>query len=90
MTDYSKSPEPELKIQYFDENVLWIGASGVSAFSDGETLAKGVILEYDGEGTPVGVLFTRSALEKLKDFLSESAAETAHKSAREKATSDGN
>ena len=45
MTDYKKSLEPELEIQYSDENVLWIGACGVSTFSEGETMAQGVILE---------------------------------------------
>ena len=50
MTDYKKSPEPELDIQYFDKNVLWIGASGASSFSEGETMAQGLILEYDSEG----------------------------------------
>ena len=69
MTDYKKLLEPELEIQYFDKNVLWIGVSGVSAFSEGETLAQGLILEYDSEGNAVGVVLTRSALDKLKDFL---------------------
>ena len=69
MTDLRKSLEPELEIQHFDNNVLWIGASGVSAFSEGETLAQGLILEYDHEGNAVGVVLTRSALDKLKDFL---------------------
>ena len=69
MTDYKKSLEPELEIQYFDDNILWIGASGVAAFSEGETMARGLILEYDREGTAVGVVLTRSALEKLKSFL---------------------
>ena len=71
MTDYKKSLEPELEIQYFDDNILWIGASGVAAFSEGETMARGLILEYDREGTAVGVVLTRSALEKLKSFLHE-------------------
>ena len=53
MTDYKKSPEPELKIQYFDKNVLWIGAAEVSSFSEGETLAQGLVLEYDNEGNAV-------------------------------------
>ena len=75
MTDYKKSLEPELEIQYFDKNVLWIGASGASAFSEGETLAKGLILEYDSEGNAVGVVLTRSALDKLKDFLYPGNAE---------------
>lgn len=69
MVDYRKSPEPELDIQYFDKNVLWIGASGASPFSEGETMAQGLILEYDSEGNAVGVMLTRSALDKLKDFL---------------------
>ena len=69
MTDYKKSLEPELEIQYFDKNVLWIGVSGVPAFSEGETVAKGLILEYDNEGNAVGVVLTRSALDKLRDFL---------------------
>ena len=69
MTDYKKSPEPELDIQYFDKNVLWIGASGASSFSEGETVAQGLILEYDSEGNAVGVMLTRSALDKLRDFL---------------------
>lgn len=69
MVDYKKSPEPELEIQLFDKNVLWIGAAGASAFSEGETMAQGLILEYDREGTAVGVVLTRSALDKLKDFL---------------------
>ena len=74
MTDYKKSLEPELEIRYFDKNILWIGASGVSTFSEGETLAQGLILEYDREGTAVGVVLTRSALEKLKGFLLEDGA----------------
>lgn len=69
MTDYRKSPEPELDIKYFDKNVLWLGASGASSFSEGETVAQGLILEYDSEGNAVGVMLTRSALDKLKDFL---------------------
>ena len=32
-------------------------------------MAQGLILEYDGEGNAVGVMLTRSALDKLKDFL---------------------
>lgn len=69
MTDYKRSPEPELEIQYFDKNVLWIGASGASSFSEGETMARGLILEYDSEANAVGVVLTRSALDKLKNFL---------------------
>ena len=69
MTDYKKSPEPELEIQYFDKNVLWIGASGASSFSEGETMAQGLILEYDSDGNAVGVMLTRSAPDKLKEFL---------------------
>ena len=69
MADYRKSPEPELKIQYFDKNVLWIGAAGVSFFDEGETLAQGLVLEYDSERNAVGVVLTRSALDKLKDYL---------------------
>lgn len=75
MTDYKKSPEPELKIQYFDKNVLWIGAAEVSSFSEGETLAQGLVLEYDNEGNAVGVVLTRSALDKLKDYLYPGNAE---------------
>ncbi len=69
MSDNKTSTDPELEIQFFDKNVLWIGAAGVSAFSEGETMAQGLILEYDREGTAVGVVLTRSALEKLKSFL---------------------
>ena len=69
MTDYEKSLEPELDIQFFDKNVLWIGASGAIVFSEGETMAQGLILEYDQEGVAVGVVLTRSALNKLRDFL---------------------
>ena len=69
MNGCKKSLEPELEIQYFDENVLWIGACGVSTFSEGETMAQGLILEYDREGNAVGVVLTRSALNRLKDFL---------------------
>ena len=75
MTDYTKLPEPELEIQYFDKNVLWIGASGASSFSEGETLAQGLVLEYDREGTAVGVVLTRSALNKLKEFLDQNITE---------------
>ena len=75
MTDYRKSPEPELDIQYFDNNVLWIGASGASSFMEGETLAQGLILEFDHEGNAVGVMLTRSALDKLKDFLDPGSTE---------------
>ncbi len=71
MTDYKNSPEPELEVQFFDNNVLWIGAAGNSAFSEGETLAQGLILEYDPEGNAVGVVLTRSALEKLRAFLAQ-------------------
>ena len=74
MVDYQKSPEPKLEIQYFDNNVLWIGASGVSHFSEGETMAQGLILEYDCEGNAVGVVLTRSALDKLRDFLDPGTA----------------
>ena len=75
MTDYTKLPEPELEIQYFDKNVLWIGASGASSFSEGETLAQGLVLEYDREGTAVGVVLTMSALNKLKEFLDQNITE---------------
>lgn len=75
MTDQKRSLEPELEIQYFDKNVLWIGASGVPAFSEGETLAQGLILEYDAEGNAVGVVLTRSALEKLRQFLQQDSPE---------------
>lgn len=75
MTDYRKLPEPELDIQFFDKNVLWIGVSGVSTFSEGETVAKGLIIEYDCDGNAVGVVLTRSALDKLKDFLYPEDAE---------------
>ena len=89
MADHSLSPEPELEIRYFDKNVLWIGASGASVFSEGETVAQGLILEYDHDGIPVGVVFTRSALEKLRDFLSPENGEATGKSVKEKAASDG-
>ena len=89
MTDQSSLPEPELEIQYFEKNVLWIGASGVGAFSEGETMAQGLVLEYDREGIPVGVILTRSALESLKQFLHGEREETITKALREKATSDG-
>jgi len=69
MTDYKNLPEPELEIQYFDKNVLWIGAAGVPSFSEGETMAQGLILEYDHDGDAVGVALTQSALNKLRDFL---------------------
>ena len=75
MTDYRKSLEPELEIQYFDKNVLWIGTSGVSAFSEGETMAQGLILEYDREGDAVGVVLTKSALDKLRYFLGQGSKE---------------
>ncbi len=75
MTDHRKSIEPELEIQYFDKNVLWIGASGASSFSEGETMAQGLILEYHSAGHAVGVVLTRSALDKLKDFLDPGNAE---------------
>ena len=89
MTDYKKSPEPELEVQYFDKNVLWIGAAGVPSFSEGETMAQGLILEYDQEGNAVGVVLTRSALDKLRDFLDQSQTgyETAPQS--EKIIADG-
>ncbi len=77
MTDYQKSSEPELGICYFDNNVLWIGASGVLAFSEGETMAQGIILEYDREGPPSGVVLTKSALNRLKDFFYPGRTETA-------------
>ncbi len=89
MNDYRKSPEPELEIQYSKTDVLWIGASGVSAFSEGETMAQGLILEYDREGIPVGVVLTRSALESLRQFLNRENEETIAKPLGEKATSDG-
>ena len=89
MTDYKKSPEPELEIQYFDKNVLWIGASGVSAFSEGETMAQGLILEYDREGAAVGVVLTRSALDKLKDFLYPDNVEHSVTPQKERKVSDG-
>ena len=90
MADDSLLPEPELEIRFFDKNVLWIGASGASVFREGETMAQGLILEYDHDGIPVGVVFTRSALDKLKDFLSSDGTETTGKSLKEKAASDGN
>ena len=89
MNDYRKSPEPELEIQYFETNVLWIGASGVSAFSEGETMARGLILEYDHDGIPVGVVLTRSALEKLKDFLAPASTDATGRSLKEKTASEG-
>ena len=70
MSEHKKSSEPKLDVQLFDTNVLWIGAAGVSHFSEGETLAQGLILEYDPDGNAVGVVLTRSALETLKDFFS--------------------
>lgn len=88
MTDYKKSLEPELEIQYFDENVLWIGVAGVSAFSEGETVAQGLILEYDREGDAVGVVLTRSALDKLKDFLESGSAEHPKPVGKERKVSD--
>ena len=88
MTDYKKSTEPELEIQYFDKNVLWIGASGVPAFSEGETMAQGLILEYDREGNAVGVVLTRSALNRLKDFLNQSGAEPRNPPQKGKKVSD--
>ncbi len=90
MADDSLLPEPELEIRFFDKNVLWIGASGASVFSEGETMAQGLILEYDHDGIPVGVVFTRSALDKLKDFLSPDGTEATGQSLKEKAASDGN
>ena len=89
MTDYKKSPEPELDIQYFDKNVLWIGASGVSGFSEGETMAQGLILEFDSEDAAVGVVLTRSALNKLKDFLDHDSTEHFGIPPKEKKISDG-
>ena len=44
---------------------------GVSHFSEGETLAQGLILEYDPDGNAVGVVLTRSALERLRNFLDD-------------------
>ena len=88
MTDYRKSPEQELEIRYFDTNVLWIGASGVSAFSEGETMAQGLILEYDQDGNAVGVVLTRSALNRLKHFLDQCSAEHTGTAQREKKVSD--
>lgn len=89
MTDLSKSLEPDLEIQYFDNNVLWIGASGVSAFSEAETMAKGLILEYDREGAAVGVVLTRSALDKLRLFLKQGSMVDPETSQKEKKVSDG-
>ena len=89
MTDLSKSLEPDLEIQYFDDNVLWIGASGVSAFSEAETMAKGLILEYDREGAAVGVVLTRSALDKLRLFLKQGSMVDPETSQKEKKVSDG-
>ena len=89
MTDYRKSLEPELEIQYFDNNVLWIGASGVSAFSEGETMAQGLILEYDREGDAVGVVLTRSALDKLRYFLDQGSNEQPETPQKEKKMSGG-
>ncbi len=88
MADYQKSPEPEIEIQYFDQNVLWIGAAGVSVFSEGETMAQGLILEYDREGIAVGVVLTRSALNKLKDFLYPESVEHPKAPHKEKRVSD--
>ena len=89
MTGLSKSLEPDLEIQYFDNNVLWIGASGVSAFSEAETMAKGLILEYDREGAAVGVVLTRSALDKLRLFLEQGSMIDPETSEKEKKVSDG-
>ena len=89
MIDSKSALEPELELQYFDKNVLWIGASGVSVFSEGETMAQGLILEYDREGTAVGVVLTRSALNSLKDFLNQSGAESPQTTQKEKKVSDG-
>ena len=89
MTDLKKSLEPELEIQYFDKNVLWIGASGVSVFSEGETMARGLILEYDREGNAVGVVLTRSALNSLKDFLNQLSADRPRILQKDKKVSDG-
>ena len=89
MTDLSKSLEPDLEIQYFDDNVLCIGASGVSAFSEAETMAKGLILEYDREGAAVGVVLTRSALDKLRHFLKQGSMVDPETSQKEKKVSDG-
>ena len=89
MLDPNTSTEPELKIQYFDTNVLWIGATGVSAFSEGETMAQGLILEYDHDGIPVGVILTRSALEKLKAFLTPDSTDANGKPIKEWLDSGG-
>ncbi len=89
MTDYKKSPEPELEVQYFDKNVLWIGAAGVPSFSEGETMAQGLILEYDQEGNAVGVVLTRSALDKLRDFLDQSQTGYSAAPKSEKIIADG-
>ena len=89
MTDYKRSLEPELEIQFFDNNVLWIGASGVSGFSEGETMAQGLILEYDREGAAVGVVLTRSALDKLKRFLDQDSMEDLGTPEREQKVPDG-
>ena len=89
MTDYKKSPEPELEIQYFDKNVLWIGAAGVPSFSEGETMAQGLVLEYDREGNAVGVVLTRSALERLRDFLDHGKTEYPASPQKEKKIADG-
>ena len=88
MTDYKKLPEPELEIRYFDKNVLWIGASGVSGFSEGETMAQGLILEYDSEGAAVGVVLTRSALSKLREFLHHGSTEHLGSAQKEQKVSD--
>jgi hypothetical protein len=75
MDSYKSSSEPELDIRYFDKNVLWIGVTGAPSFSEGETMAQGLILKYDRDGTAVGVVLTRSALDRLKDFLYPGNAE---------------
>ena len=88
MDSFRNSSEAELDIRYFDKNVLWIGATGASSFSKGETMAQGLILEYDREGTSVGVLLTKSALDKLKDFLYPENAESPPTHRKEKKVVD--
>ena len=38
-------------------------------------MAQGLILEYDREGDAVGVVLTRSALDKLRHFLDQGSKE---------------
>ena len=52
-------------------------------------MARGLILEYDHDGIPVGVVLTRSALEKLKDFLSPNNTNAIEKSLKKRAVSEG-